>query len=476
MRKNIVYNILLSLSNILFPLVSFPYAARILGPNGIGEAQFIFSYAQYFALFAALGIPVYGIKEIAKATNDPVATKSTFLSLTTLFIITSFIASTLYLASILLIPYFEAQQNIYIIAGILVLFSFTYTDWYYAGKGAFKTITLRSVIVKAMALGLLYLFVKTPSDLYNYLGILIFTILGNQVYSFIAIFYENKGAAYQLAFSKHIKPLLFIFGATAASSMYTILDTVLLGFLSNATSVGYYTAAIKFIKLTLPLVTSVGAVFIPVLSKHFAEKDYASVQKNLNASFYFIVALTIPLTIGTILIAPEIITIFSGEKFGNSILPMQIMSILPLIIGFGHLFAFQILIPSDKSKEVFIAMIAGLIISVGLNFILTPVYQEVGASIICVITEITVTVIYFYYTRKLFSFGYPWKFLIQSFVACATFIPIAMACKLVTQDIYIYTGLCIASCAAVYITIQLFVFKHTFLTSYFRPTKTIGDA
>ena len=227
--------------------------------------------------------------------------------------------------------------------------------------------------------------------------------------------------------------------------MYTILDTVLLGFLSNATAVGYYTAAIKFIKLTIPLVTSVGAVFIPVLSKHFAEKDYALVQKNLNASFYFIVALTIPLTIGTILIAPEIITIFSGGKFGNSILPMQIMSILPLIIGFGHLFAFQILIPSDKSKEVFIAMIAGLIISVGLNFILTPLYQEVGASIICVITEITVTAIYFYYTRKLFSFRYPWKFLMQSLVACATFIPIAMACKLVTQDIYIYTGLCIAS-------------------------------
>jgi O-antigen/teichoic acid export membrane protein len=476
MRKNIVYNILLSLSNILFPLISFPYAARILGPNGIGEAQFIFSYAQYFALFAALGIPVYGIKEIAKANNDPVATKSTFISLSAIFILTSFIASALYLISILLIPYFEPQQNIYIITGILVLFSFTYTDWYYAGKGAFKTITIRSVIVKALALEFLCLFVKTPSDLYNYLGILIFTILGNQVYSFILICYESRGIPYQLAFSRHLKPLLFIFGATAASSMYTIWDTVLLGFLSNATAVGYYTAAIKFIKLTLPFVTSVGAVFIPVLSKHFAEKDYTSVQQNLNASFYFIVALTIPLAIGTILIAPEIIAIFSGEKFENSIVPMQIMSILPLIIGFGHLFAFQILIPSDKSKEVFIAMIAGLIISGGLNFILTPHYQEIGASIICIVTEISVTVIYFYYTNKLFSFRYPWKFLMQSLIACTTFIPIAMACKVVTQDLYIYSCLCIASCLAAYIAIHLFVFKNNFLISYFRPTKTVGDA
>ena len=257
--------------------------------------------------------------------------------------------------------------------------------------------------------------------------------------------------------------------------MYTIWDTVLLGFLSNATAVGYYTAAIKFIKLTLPFVTSVGAVFIPVLSKHFAEKDFNSVQQNLKSSFYFIVALTVPLTIGTIIIAPEIVAIFSGEKFENSIVPMQIMSILPLIVGFGHLFAFQILIPSDKSKEVFIAMIAGLFISLGLNFILTPIYQELGASVICVITEITVTVIYFYYTHKLFSFRYPWKFLMQSFIACTAFIPIAVACKSVTQNLYIYTCLCITCCVGVYIAIQLFVFKNIFLTSYFRPTKTIGD-
>jgi O-antigen/teichoic acid export membrane protein len=168
--------------------------------------------------------------------------------------------------------------------------------------------------------------------------------------------------------------------------------------------------------------------------------------------------------------------IFSGDKFENSIAPMQIMAILPLIVGFGHLFAFQILIPSDKSKEVFVAMIAGLIISGALNFILTPRYQEMGASIICIVTEISVTIIYFYYTHKLFSFRYPWKFLLQSLAASITFIPIAMSCKAVTQDIYIYTCLCIAICAAVYIAIQLFVFKNTFLTSYFTPTKTIGDA
>ena len=103
MKKNFLFNLLLSISNILFPIISFPYAARILGPAGIGKVQFIFSYAQYFALFAALGIPIYGVKEIAKHYQDEHKTKSIFLSLSSLFFIASALATLCYVLSILYI-------------------------------------------------------------------------------------------------------------------------------------------------------------------------------------------------------------------------------------------------------------------------------------------------------------------------------------------------------------------------------------
>jgi O-antigen/teichoic acid export membrane protein len=80
MRKNIIYNILLSLTNILFPLISFIYVARILGPKGIGEVQFVMSFAQYFSIFAAIGIPIYGVREIAKVRDSSAKLSSTFLS------------------------------------------------------------------------------------------------------------------------------------------------------------------------------------------------------------------------------------------------------------------------------------------------------------------------------------------------------------------------------------------------------------
>lgn len=74
-KKNFFYNSILSVSRIIFPLISFPYSSRILGPDGIGRINFVDSYSQYFCLLAALGIPLYGVREVAKTRHDLIALK-----------------------------------------------------------------------------------------------------------------------------------------------------------------------------------------------------------------------------------------------------------------------------------------------------------------------------------------------------------------------------------------------------------------
>jgi O-antigen/teichoic acid export membrane protein len=69
-KKNFIYNTLLKLLNIIFPLITFPYIARILSPNGIGKVNFSISVIEYFIIFAQLGIPTYAIRECAKVRDD----------------------------------------------------------------------------------------------------------------------------------------------------------------------------------------------------------------------------------------------------------------------------------------------------------------------------------------------------------------------------------------------------------------------
>jgi O-antigen/teichoic acid export membrane protein len=210
MTKNFFYTVLLSLVNLLFPLLSFPYASHVLGPEGIGSVQMAISFAQYFALFAALGIPIYGITEIARHKNHPENLSKAFSELTIIFFVASWLLFLVYLIIIYTVPFFQSHLRLYVLSGVLVLFSFTYTDWFFSGLEAFKNITLRSVVIKILALALLYLCVKSKMDYEPYLLIVVFSILGNQVLSFVMSLRITRLQFKQLQFKKHVKPLLYL--------------------------------------------------------------------------------------------------------------------------------------------------------------------------------------------------------------------------------------------------------------------------
>lgn len=471
MTKNFFYTLLLSIVNILFPILSFPYASRILGPLGIGKVQFIISLAQYFALFAALGIPIYGITQAAKHKDDPKKLAIVFVELTGIFFIASVVLFTAYLAMVYTFPYFANNRILYFYASTLILLSFCYTDWFYAGIEKFKIITIRSVIVKILALVLLYLFVRTEADFGKYLFIIVFSILGNQLFSFLMIFRNTNFHFADIDFKKHLKPLFYIFGATLASSIYTVLDTVLLGFIADHRAVGLYTAAVKLVKLTIPFVTVMGVILIPSISNNFSKRNLTEVKQLLIYSFHFLIIVSIPVCTGMAILAPEFINAFSGSQFSEAALSMQILSFLPLLIGLGHFFSYQILIPSGRNKEIFYSMLIGVFMSLIQNFILVPFFQEKGASVANVVTELVVTLTYFYFIKKHFDFSFDWKILFQSIIAVLPFIPIILLVRQANLTAMITLFISIMGCAFTYLAVHLLIFKNNFIYDFIKPIK-----
>jgi len=137
-KKNFFHNILFIISNILFPIVSFSYTSRILGPEGIGKVQFVITFAQYFVMVAALGIPVYGIREIAKAKGDQRRLNNLFSELLLINLLTSAILLVIYVTVVSVIGWFHNDLTFYILGGLLVLFGFSTLDWFYAGTEQFQ--------------------------------------------------------------------------------------------------------------------------------------------------------------------------------------------------------------------------------------------------------------------------------------------------------------------------------------------------
>ncbi|OIR07043.1 putative O-antigen transporter [mine drainage metagenome] len=469
MKKNYLYNLSLSIVNILFPILSFPYASRILGPSGIGKVQMVSSFAQYFALIAALGIPIYGIQEIAKARHDKKKLSVVFSELLSIYFIASLLVSSFYIIIIFFFPFFQSNLQLYYTAIILVLFGFSSIDWLYSGLEEFRIIAIRSIAIKILALVCLYLFVKTSNDYLVYLCIIIFSLMGNNIISLLMLGSRTSLVLHHLNLKQHIKPLFYIFSTTMAASMYTILDTVLLGFLSNENAVGLYTAAIKLCKIALPFVTSIGIVLIPKLSQSVAENNFEEMQNLLDKSFHFISFFSVPVMMGLLVLAPEFIAVFSGSKFHEAITSMQILSVLPLLIGFGYFFAFQILVPLGKNREMFLSVVGGMCAGFLLNFLLVPALKDKGAAIANAVSEIIVTILYFYFVQKHHSFKYKWVLLFKAFVCALPFIPIVLLIRSFETNAIITLMSSIIFCAAIYFTVQYFIFKDHFILKILDP-------
>lgn len=463
-KTNFFYNALLTGINLLFPLLSFQYTLHVLGPVGIGKTAFVLSFAQYFSIIAAFGIPIYGIREVAKCKNDSEKLSTLFSELVIINIITGFILLLAYLIIIYSFGYFRTDQNLYLVGSLMIVFGFSSVDWLYTGLSDFRALTLRSFVVKSISLILLYIFIRSPADYYYYFLLTVGSILAINFINFVLIKNKVELKLTGLNLKRHINPLLLIFGIGIGASMYTVLDTVFLGFLTYPKIVGLYTCAIKFCKIFMPFISVIGVVLMPEISKKITKDNLTKAHVLLEKSFEFIMFFSIPVCFGLFLLAPEIILFFSGNQFTEAITCMKILSVLPFLLGIGYFFASQILIPGGRDKEVLFSTLAGLAVFVLLNFFLIPKFLQDGAAMANVISELVVTAGYLFFIKRHYTITINIYSVFKTAISCLVFVPIIYGLRLIHMPVFLAMSMSVLSCAATYVIIQWLIFKNETIT------------
>ncbi len=466
-KRNYILQLSNSLLNIAFPLITFPYAAKILDPTGIGEVQYVFSYALYFSILAGLGIPIYGIKIVSEKKNKGESIKRVTGELLVIGIISSIIASIIFYFLAQFLFDWKSNNLRLIFASSLVWLSILNLDWLFSGLEKFKTLALRSLIVKLIVVGFLFAKVNSSSDLLEYLTFLILTYILGYAYNFYFLVFEIKPSFKGLNLKQHISPLLLILSMTIATTVYTTLDMVFLGYFSSYEEVGIYTAAVKFAKVSIPVLASMSIVLIPKISgtQLFADDHSHNLLKK---SFSFSSLIAIPISVGIWVLRYEIIILFSGETFISGVTSLAILSFAPLFIGFGHFAAYQILLPLNRNRALFASTFVGMLFFVMISFILIPSYGAKGVSIANISTEILVTVGYFMFIPKHILQSLPWIKIFKAFLTASLFYPIYLIISSIdglnTISVFCLT---ILSCTSLYFLIQMVLWKDYIVKSSF---------
>lgn len=400
-KKNFVLNIILTISSMIFPLITMPYVTGILLDVGMGKVSFALSFISYFQLFAGLGIPTYGIRAVAQCRDDKSELSKTSHELLFINLITTAISYVVLAVLIFFIPKLREEKLLYVIISATIFLSSIGMEWLYKGLENYSYITIRSIIFKFLALVMTFLLIKTESDYILY-GLL--SVFAASASNILNLFYARKYISFKwqknYQIKKHLKPVLVFFALSCATTIYTHLDTTMLGFIVGDAAVGQYDVAIKLKNFLTILVTSLGAVLLPRVSYFIEKGEFEEFWKINKKGINFVFVLAVPLIIYFTLFAKESVFFISNELFSNAILPFQIILPVILFIGLTNVMGIQILVPLGKEKIVLYSCIAGAVVNLILNGIFIPLYAEVGAAIGTLVAEFVVLIYQYVTLRK----------------------------------------------------------------------------
>ena len=146
-KSNFFYNTILKLLGIIFPVITFPYVARILSADGIGKVDFSLSVIQYFIMLAQVGIPMYAVRECSKYRKDKDKLAKTVQEILIINLIMVVISYIILFFIVFRIAAFQRYSELLLIMSISIVATSIGIEWFYQAIEEYKYITLSNILI-----------------------------------------------------------------------------------------------------------------------------------------------------------------------------------------------------------------------------------------------------------------------------------------------------------------------------------------
>lgn len=399
---NILFNILKTVINLLFPIIIFPYTSRVLGPENLGKVDFATSVVSYFSLFASMGIPAYGIIVCSRDRENRRRLNETVSELLFLNLVFTAIVEILLLICIYSIKRFYVISNLLLLNALNMIFVIIGMDWFFNAIEQYKYITIRSFMMKVVSLFLIFILVKENQDYVIFAAIIIFSTVGANLFNCIySRHFWSLTRVNMEGIKRHIVPIMTYFGASIASTINSNTDLVMLGFLKNDTIVGLYSFSVKVKTILSSIVTAGLAVLIPQFTLSYAKKEIDNFRKLLRSTLLFAMMIAIGMTFFFIISTNEVISILGGNRYNNAKTSMIVLTLCVIVLGVTWTLGVGVLQACGKEKSYAKTITISCCVNIILNILLIPEYGHLGAAIATFCTEFVNMIFFFYYSKEI---------------------------------------------------------------------------
>ncbi len=430
---NAILNMVKQGCSILFPLITFPYVSRVLGSDGFGKYNFAFSVADYFIIFAALGVSSYAVREGAKTRDDRLATQKICCEVFTINVAATVLSVLLLIVAVICIKSLKGYNSIILIIAAQMIFTTAGADWINTMYEDYIYLTVRYVCIQVVALIIIFIFVKSPDDVVKYACIMTFAASAGSI---LNIWYIRRYVKLKLVFSRdvfvHLKPILILFFNALAISVYVNADITMLKFYQPDTVVGVYSLSSRIYNIAKRLVFALITVTTARLS-YYSKNDtdmYRTTSKN---TFNALIAVMLPSAVGLAMLSKPVVRLVGGAEYDSAWAPLCILCAAMIFALLSGFYGNCVLIVFGCDKALLISTSVSAVVNVVLNLFLLPVYGMYGAAVTTLIAEAVNFVIQYTYARKYVT----WKIIdLGGLVKCvAGCVPIAGICLVFTNKL-----------------------------------------
>lgn len=380
--SNFGYLMLLQIASYIFPLLTIPYLARVIGVEGFGKIAFAAAVVVWLKTVSDWGFNYTATRDVALNKDDLNKVSEIFSNVLWARILLMLISLLLLMIAIAFIPFFKDNKSILLVSFLLVPGNIFFPEWFFQAMERMKFITILSLASKMIFTLLVFVFIKEKSD---FILQPLFTSLGFLVSGFFAtyiILYKWKVKIQRpnlMEIFKTIKGSTDVFINNIMPNLYNSFSVVLLGFYGGSVANGLLDAGSKFINISQQFLTIISRVFFPLLSRKIDSHNlYAKI--NIYLSIFSCVSLFI--------LAPFIINFFYTDEFVGAVTVLRVMSISIIFSALISTFGTNFMIVKGCEKDLRNITVFCSLAGFALAFPLISLYGYIGAAVTITLTRV----------------------------------------------------------------------------------------
>lgn len=413
---NIVYNAIYQIFLVLVPLITVPYLSRVLGPKTYGIYSSVNNTMQFLMVFCTLSIAYIGMRTISRTRVYGNAQDLTdafwglwyFQALASVVTITLVVLVCLtrrvqYWWEILLMTPFLVSAQVDI-------------SWFFQGLADFGRVVLKNTAVKLVSVLCIFMWVKTPGDLWKYLLIMsVSTMLGSFVFWPGIHRYVGQHTGHFYKYHETLRAIITLMIPQIATQIYTSLDKPLLGLFQSSTQVAYYDNSQRVSNMILGIITSISLVIMPKMASEGKKAQRVVLKKSLEATIMLGTLFAVIIMANT----KQFVPFFFGQKFVPMTPLMFFFTLTIIMIPTGGVFANQFALANHRDKDYALPVVVGAILELALSFFLDRLWAATGAMIAILTTEFIVLLLRLWIVRDGYDFKYTFQDVPKYFLIAA---------------------------------------------------------